>query len=149
MKFFFRINWGIKFWDLSRGLRHWQPSSINVRMEFLFAFQFWYCDLCVKKRWVVAESIILLIFVLWGCFNCRWLKGGVVGQKVLFRASCYRIFCLLLRLKFQSARGASRHPAFMVLMMIKRVRRTRESKISFCYPRSLRASLGPTASEVA
>ena len=34
-----------------------------------------------------AESIVLLIFVLWRCLNLRWMRGGGVGQKVLFRAS--------------------------------------------------------------
>ena len=33
------------------------------------------------------ESIVLLIFVLWPCFNRRFVRGSVVGQKVLFRAS--------------------------------------------------------------
>ena len=32
------------------------------------------------------ESLVLLIFVLWWCLNCRWVRGGGVGQKVLFRA---------------------------------------------------------------
>ena len=34
-----------------------------------------------------TENIVLLIFVLWRCLNFRWLRGGGVGQKVLFRAS--------------------------------------------------------------
>ena len=34
-----------------------------------------------------AESIVLLIFVLWQCLNLRWMRGGEVGQNVLFRAS--------------------------------------------------------------
>ena len=34
-----------------------------------------------------AESIVLLIFVLWQCFNFCWVRGGGFGQKVLFRAS--------------------------------------------------------------
>ena len=38
------------------------------------------------------ESIILLIVVLWGSFNCCWLCGGGVGQKALFRTSLNRIF---------------------------------------------------------
>ena len=31
------------------------------------------------------ESIALLIFVLFRCFNRQWMRGGGVGQKVLFR----------------------------------------------------------------
>ena len=46
-------------------------------MEYLFAFQFCYCERCVESRWERegggAESIILLIFVLWHCFNHRWV----------------------------------------------------------------------------
>ena len=34
-----------------------------------------------------AESIVLLMFVLWRCLNLWWMRGGGVGQKVLFRAS--------------------------------------------------------------
>ena len=29
-----------------------------------------------------AESIVLLIFVLWRFMNLRWMRGGGVGQKV-------------------------------------------------------------------
>ena len=32
-------------------------------------------------------SIVLLLFVLWQCFNCLWMRGCGVGQKILFRAS--------------------------------------------------------------
>ena len=39
-----------------------------------------------------AESIVLLVFLLWRCFNLWWVRGGVVGQKVLFKASWNRIF---------------------------------------------------------
>ena len=47
-------------------------TSITVKMEYLFAFQFWFCELCVECREVEAGSIILLIFAfsvgegLWG-----------------------------------------------------------------------------------
>ena len=39
-----------------------------------------------------AESIVLLIFVLWLCFNRWWMRGAGVRQKKLFRASRNRIF---------------------------------------------------------
>ena len=26
-------------------------TSITVKMEYLFAFQFWFCELCVECRW--------------------------------------------------------------------------------------------------
>ena len=31
-----------------------------------------------------AESIVLLIFVLWRCFNRRYMRRCGLGQKVLF-----------------------------------------------------------------
>ena len=55
----------------------------------------------------------LLIFALWGCFDCRLVRGGKVGQKILFRASWNRIFYLVLWLNSWSARGASCHLAFV------------------------------------
>ena len=33
------------------------------------------------------ESIVLLVFVLWWYLNCRWVMGGGVLQKALYRAS--------------------------------------------------------------
>ena len=30
-----------------------------------------------------AESIVLLIFVLWWCFNCWWVRGGGVGESLI------------------------------------------------------------------
>ena len=34
-----------------------------------------------------AESIVLLIFVLWWYLNLQRIKSGRMGQKVLFRTS--------------------------------------------------------------
>ena len=39
-----------------------------------------------KADEVEAEDIVLLIFVLWRCFNRRWMRDGGVGQKVLWPA---------------------------------------------------------------
>ena len=39
-----------------------------------------------------TESIVFLIFILWWCFNCRWMRGGRMGHKVLLRANWNRIF---------------------------------------------------------
>ena len=44
-------------------------------------------ELCVESHEGKAESIVLLIFVIWLCFNCRWVTDSGVGLKVLFRAS--------------------------------------------------------------
>ena len=52
IKFVFRISGRIRFRNPGWGLQYTSSlSSITVRMEYLFAFQFWYCELCVKKRW--------------------------------------------------------------------------------------------------
>ena len=34
-----------------------------------------------------VESIVLLIFDFWQCLNLRWMRGGGMMQKVLFRAN--------------------------------------------------------------
>ena len=39
-----------------------------------------------------AESIVLLIFVLWRCSTCQWARVCGLGQKLLFRASWNLIF---------------------------------------------------------
>ena len=45
------------------------PSSVTVRMEYLFAFQYWYCELCAKTRWGEGRKHCLLVFVLWLCIG--------------------------------------------------------------------------------
>ena len=46
---------GIKFWGPVKDSDTGSPSSITVSMEYLLAFQYWYCviscDICVKNRW--------------------------------------------------------------------------------------------------
>ena len=137
----FRISGDINFEILVEDSDTGGPSLITVRIECLFAFQFWYCELCVKNQWGGwAESIILLVFIWCGYFSYRWLRGGGVGQKVIFRSSWNRIFCLLLRLKSRTAWGAFHRPAFMVWCWSREREGLGESKILFCYPRGLRAS---------
>ena len=52
IKFVFRISGRIRFRNPGWGLQYTSSlSSITVRMEYLFAFQFWYCELCVENRW--------------------------------------------------------------------------------------------------
>ena len=52
------------------------PSSITIWMGILTSFSI----LIVKFVWKVdegkVESIVLLIFVLWWCFNCQWWGEG-------------------------------------------------------------------------
>ena len=42
---------GIKFWDPVEDSDTGGLSSISVRIEYQFAFQFWYSELCVENRW--------------------------------------------------------------------------------------------------
>ena len=43
--------WDLKCWDPVEDSDTGGPSSITVRMEYLLAFQYWYCELCVENRW--------------------------------------------------------------------------------------------------
>ena len=47
IKFVFRISGSIKFWD--EDFNTGGPSLFAVRMEYVFAFQFWYCELCMEN----------------------------------------------------------------------------------------------------
>ena len=97
-----------------------------------------------------AETIILLIFALWGCFSCWWVRGDGVGQKVIFSGSWNLIFCLSPRLKSWSVKGASRHPVFMILVLIKEMRRGRWVQDFIFFPPDVwELPLRPTAKEVA
>ena len=62
-------------------------SSITV--------QFRYMNFVWKIDEGEAESITLLIFVLQGWFNCPWMTGGGVTQKVFYKPSWNRIFLFL------------------------------------------------------
>ena len=42
---------GIKFWDPVEDSDTGGPRSVTVRMEHVFAFQYWYSELCVENRW--------------------------------------------------------------------------------------------------
>ena len=53
-----------------------------------------------------------------------------MGQKVLFSGSLNLIFCCSPRLKSWSVKGASRHQVFMILVLIKEIRRRGKYKIS-------------------
>ena len=43
--------WWYKLLRSSWGLRHWPSKFNNVMMEYLHAFQYWYCELCLENRW--------------------------------------------------------------------------------------------------
>ena len=119
------------------------PSLITVRIEFLFAFQLWYCEFVwnrwggVRKHYFVNSSFVGGGDVLKLSVGKEW--WGVA--KLLFKGSWNYIFRLSLRLKSRSARGASRNPTFMVLVLIKGKRRGSEGIWEL--------PLTPTPSEVA
>ena len=48
-----------------------------------------------------GQEALLLIFVIWRCFDCRWVRVGGVVQKVSF------VFSLLMLLKEMRTRGQS------------------------------------------
>ena len=67
-------------------------DQLLLRWNTYLLFNFDIVNFVQKTDEVEAESIVLLIFVLWRCFNRRWVRGGGVLQKVLFRASRNSIF---------------------------------------------------------
>ena len=68
------------------------PSSITVKMEYFCFSILLLWTLCRKSMRGETESIVLLIFVLLWCLNRRWMRGGEMGQEVLFRTSWNHIF---------------------------------------------------------
>ena len=70
------------------------PGSVTVTMEYLlicFSILILWMNFLWKTGQGEAESIVLLIFALWRCFNRQWISGGGVGQKILFRGSWHPI----------------------------------------------------------
>ena len=95
------------------------PSSITVRIECLFAFQFWYCDLCVKNLWEGRQKVLFCKF----CFALIVVGWGVVewGRK--------------------SYLGPAEIKSFVIASAkIKEIKRGGDSKISLCYSKVLRPS---------
>ena len=83
MKFVFRISvggWGrsIKFCDPVEDSNTSSPSSINVRMEYVFGFQYWYCELCGENQ---CRKHCFVNFSSLEALHRRWMRGGGVGQK--------------------------------------------------------------------
>ena len=66
---------------------------------------------------------MILLVLLWGCFNCRWLRGRGVGRKSYLGPA-----------EIASAKITEREGR-----IIKGMRTGGESNISFCYPRGFRA----------
>ena len=84
MKFGFRISGTIKFWDTVEDSDTSGPSSSNISTEYLFAFQYWYCEPCVENRWGGGRK---------HCFVKLYslLVVDSVRMNYLFRASWNRI----------------------------------------------------------
>ena len=80
MQFVFRISGGIKCWDPDEDSDTGGPSSITVRMEYLL-FNTDIVNFVWKTKEGEAESIVLLIFVLWRCLNLRWMRLVEWGRK--------------------------------------------------------------------
>ena len=77
--------WDIKFWDTVEDSDTSGPSSSNISTEYLFAFQYWYCEPCVENRWGGGRK---------HCFVKLYslLVVDSVRMNYLFRASWNRIF---------------------------------------------------------
>ena len=66
--------------------------SITVRMEYLFNFQFWYCELCEENRWGGGRKYCFVNFCSLALLQSSMNEGSGVGKKVLFRGSWNRTF---------------------------------------------------------
>ena len=67
-------------------------SSIPLGWNIHLLFNFGIVNFVWKTNEGEAESIVLLIFVLWWHFNCWWVSSCGLGQKVLFKAIWNHIF---------------------------------------------------------
>ena len=75
----FIVSGGIKFWDPSWGLKYWLSwFNYCYTMKYLFAFQFWYCELCMENRWGGGRKHCFVNFLFFG--SALIVRGwGVVG----------------------------------------------------------------------
>ena len=53
---------GIKFWDPVEDSDTGSLTLITVRMECVFAFQYWYCELCGQNQWGEGRKHCFLNF---------------------------------------------------------------------------------------
>ena len=81
MNVVFRISGGINFWDAVEDSDTGHPSWITVTMEYAFAFQYWYRELCVENQWGKGRKHCFVNFFLWRSLNRWWMRGGYVGWK--------------------------------------------------------------------
>ena len=85
MKFLFRISECIKFWDPVEESDTSEVSSITVRMEYLFVFQFWYIELCVENQFRGRQKVFFCYFLFFGgtFIVARWGVVEWVGESYL------------------------------------------------------------------
>ena len=66
------------------------PSSVIVRMEYLFALQFWCCEISVGNQWEGQAGSIIVNFyylgVLWSSVDDGWWGGTERDRKILLRS---------------------------------------------------------------
>ena len=116
---------GIIFVILAGDFNTGGPSLITVGMEYLFAFQFWCCERSVGNQWGGGQVALLLVFVIWGCFNCHWVRVGWTVQKASLE------FPVLLK-----EMRTRRQFEILSCRFVARVMRQGESKIPLCNPSS-------------
>ena len=64
------------------GLRHWSPSLVPVRMEYLFANQFWYWKLWKENMWGgKRKHYFVNFFNVGGKGWCDWFYTPVCSYK--------------------------------------------------------------------
>ena len=93
---FVQNQWSMIFWESIKDSDTGGLSSIPIRMEYFLAFKYWYCELCVENRWGRGRNITFFFFFFFFLrgLNRQWMRGGRVGQKVLFRGSWNRVIFL-------------------------------------------------------
>ena len=106
-------------------------QSRDPKFEYLFAFQFWYYEFCVKSQWggKRGRNHYFVNFCFVGLLQLLMGEGRWGGAESLC-GSLNLIFCYSPRLKSWSVKGASRHQVFMILVLIKEIRRRGKYKIS-------------------
>ena len=101
MKYVFRISGGINCWDPDEDSYTGGLSSITIRMEYLLAFQYWYCEFCVENRWGEGRKHCIVNFcflvVLESSVDEGWWGGTeslILGQlkSYLFSAVLFHWF---------------------------------------------------------
>ena len=65
---FVQNQWGMTFWDQIEDSNTSVMSSVTVRMEYLLAFQYWYCGKPMRGR---QKTFCWFLF-----FGGAWIVGG-------------------------------------------------------------------------